>query len=974
MKSRVIGATSALVLVQAFLQIVAPAQAQASGVISRESLRPFASAFHCSNPVLDFQFKNTPTLYSENQRMRAASDMEPENFVFQASDVGGEGDWLYRGVTNRQFNESQILAVIFNDEVAVSESRWFSDFMFKKTGVSQDTHVETRAKFRNLPHDVKVDAFKEALTTVKSKILRLISSGNASENGFTPHLTIGNDLNGTPQAIQFLTPHKEYAEMYGEFVLHVRETVRRGVDVERWNYHNGGYRIGEIYSHDADEYLVPSHIPGWDVQVVKVRTGTGWHQVEKYGDPIYYFTKIHEPKNPCNVSAISVDVPSSDGEDAHRTPVGYLLKCSTGDCSSDWASATGRIGSSALARLKGVVSSTKIDGKPIFFQSIENSLNFLDPMQRISLYSKLPQTLKNRKEYWEEQAYLLGFRSPDVAFSFMDKIKGDYARFARRLIGAPRDRLEEVEPSEFIAWVKLLAATSWNAKMKPEDFRPIIHTVLSLPAYASYQPSYTLGLSLEWMALLNGEMKRQAPMGVNWFANPDMSDLKGQSFRIQPAATTVSNPTRKNTTVAQTGPSGAALKEIYVSRGEEALIRELSSSALSAQAKREAVVRLMKAFSDGGAGSQPKAPLALWNRIQAIAGFPKDAVGVKDHFIDAAIAGIQGSGANFDQVCRDVVQAKLPKEREGDTARALWSKAKILASAKPALPLQFLSGCLPELLAGSWNGQARAFAAEVLNLEAPAARYTLLKALYEKGLLIVQLGRDVNSGEPLTKGFWTTSTVSKTLIWPLALPLVTRARVGDATVYSQEFSGTWMRETAAQALDLSLLQGAHRQGWAKSGISTVLADQLVAHFEESWKDSLSRGIIQARLASLVPAAGPRDYFTRVAGLAQVSANAAKKAATLALSKKYFPEGPSTIVVTRATYGTNNVTQHAAAFCRGKTSVTYKVTPEHLGLTEVDEDAGFTLSYRCSNDEPGLTRQAIRYREYATGETFSINCR
>ncbi len=54
------------------------------------------------------QFENLTTLYDQNIVVRSLGGHVLPT-IDKASDVGGDGDFFYPGVTHRQFNEAQIL-------------------------------------------------------------------------------------------------------------------------------------------------------------------------------------------------------------------------------------------------------------------------------------------------------------------------------------------------------------------------------------------------------------------------------------------------------------------------------------------------------------------------------------------------------------------------------------------------------------------------------------------------------------------------------------------------------------------------------------------------------------------------------------------------------------------------------------------------------------------------------------------------
>lgn len=388
------------------LAAVQATSASAYELVSRNDLQQWASGFSCSNPKLQWQFEHLLSIYDENAKMPGGRKV-----VDRAADVGGDGDWLYRGVTNSQFNESQILSLIFNDSTQVSESRWLTNSMFDNAalGANRSNLVGMRTQFHKIPLATRWGYFQKAFEKVSGEIRKLSdskTSGNMSD--FSEHIRIGASFNGTPQAIQFLSPHKDYAEAYGEYVLHIHETVKRGVDVERYNANNRAwsYSLGSIYSRDRDEYEVPSHIPGWDIQAVKVRNGSAWLG-GNYGPPIYYYTKVTPPKNPCDVIGIRVDKAAGDGVDEHRVPVGMLLKCANADgsgCVSSWDHAV-----SEEPRMKAAVEATRVDDHPIYYVPyalfVGGDRNYLKSAglgSVVSMYPNLKKDIVGDADFWSE--------------------------------------------------------------------------------------------------------------------------------------------------------------------------------------------------------------------------------------------------------------------------------------------------------------------------------------------------------------------------------------------------------------------------------------------------------------------------------------------------------------------------------------------------------------------------------------------
>lgn len=460
-KSQVSPFNSAVLFVSlAFTGFLSLARAESMRVVRRQEVLDFARNFSCSNPMLNWQFQNLLSVHDENSKAankRAVN--ERKDFVFHD---GTTEQWLYRGVTNRQFNESQILRVIFNDSTSVSESRWLTEQLF---GNAAAQVVAARDQFQTLSQKEREEKFKRSILNIGNRIQSLVDQPGGALNGFTEHARVGSSFNGTPQAIQFLTPHKRFAEMYGEFVLHVREVVRRGIDVERYNYHlpSLGYRIGTIYSHDVDEYLVPSHIPSWDIQVIKVRDGSGWH-LGNYGAPLYYYTKLYKDQNPCETYAVRVDILKSGAVgDSQRVPAGIILRCPKESCESRW---DGSIPNEE--RLKQVVKNVKVDGRPLFFlpykvyqASNPEVIKSSSLATLVDLYPVMSDEMKNNTKLWE-QIYLNGLESDYgsalelnrlVASLRTSAIQGSARQILMKGVAARNFSLKN---REVVGWLKLV--------------------------------------------------------------------------------------------------------------------------------------------------------------------------------------------------------------------------------------------------------------------------------------------------------------------------------------------------------------------------------------------------------------------------------------------------------------------------------------------------------------------------------------
>lgn len=658
-----------------------------AGLVAKNQIRSFAAKFACSNPNLQWQFDNLTTLFDQNEWMANRSSRAKSSFIFKAADLGGNGEWLYRGVTNQQFNESQILALIFNDEVAVSESRWFSGHMFSSAHVPDGQYVAQREQFRNLTANVKRAAFRSAYLNIKDKIAELLARPAHGGNAYSEHVRIGSSFNGTPQSIQFLTPHLDYAESYGEFVLHIHEVIQRGIDVERYNYHNPewSYRIGSIYRADRDEYEVPSHIPGWDVQMIKVRNGTGWHR-GSYGPPIYYYTKLFEPENPCNVTGVRVDAPSAEGGDDQRRPVGVIVMCPTLEkCPSDWNGALG----ANEARLKTVVEATKIDEFPLAFLPIEKYV------------------LKQRSDLW-----LLG--QP------LSVVKIYAAHVSKENIDNP------------LFWGKIFAANAWN---EPKDGLEIFNTlsastreiIISKLSKKEVSKSQYLDVrnlqdylawieALGWIrtpellvafehALTNWKVREPLYEGLTTVskAKPSLKILSDNISAIKVGLDRSSDPRKlkpsaalkalsleplENSKLWSTGRPTILALEI-LARGiqtEPEILKNLwASTNIHNLSETDRLLWLEELFShlqNNEAAFNISSPFELWANIGAQ--IPTD---LRGHLFGVVLDWAMHTGRfSAVMIAKKMGAYGLPKEREIDVLRNIWQLSKLEDAAPAGIP------------------------------------------------------------------------------------------------------------------------------------------------------------------------------------------------------------------------------------------------------------------------------------------------
>lgn len=693
-------------------------------VLNSSELKPFAKQFSCKNPKLQWQFDNLTTLWDENEKMAAQSGHRT-SFITDASGVGGNSDWLYRGVTNQQFNESQILALIFNDEVSVSESRWFSGKMFEKAAVADGQYVARRDAFRSLPEDHRWDAFKQAYLHVHSTIESLLSKSSGSGNGFSAHILIGGGYNGTPQAIQFLTPHLEYAEGYGEFVLYIRESVKRGVDVERYNYHYPGlnYQIGSIYAMDRNEYLVPSHIPSWDIQSIKVRNGTGWHQ-RNYGPPIYYYTKLHEPENPCNVLGIRVDAPASSGADSARTPLGVILKCpKSADCVSKWGT-----GLASEARLRAVIESTKVDDQKLAFlpmaefSKLQGDSKWLkdQPLNAvIPIFSFLPKELLKDTDFWKTVFVNHSLSDPESANALFEKLPAETRTGVRSavsellldLFNRKKIGFQAATVKPFLLWIGLLDLQNHplilqSYKLALRDWAP--REALFSAAQTSGKPDFVIEITKEKNRLDRETDPRllKPSVAIKLLASKPGTLWKKQGDQWRP---TDLNLEIMSKGIAQEPEFSA---EIWNLTSAPMAFTEASKKAVAANKKSKAKksaknessedengleiidVKSLKKLSDtdriqwvqesirllmiNDAQLAVEDPFQIWKDMSL--NLPAD---LRDHVLGMIIEWAISSGRfSAINITRKLGEIGLPKDREIDTLRSVWQ----LSKAEPATP------------------------------------------------------------------------------------------------------------------------------------------------------------------------------------------------------------------------------------------------------------------------------------------------
>ncbi len=643
--------------------------------VRKDELKPFASRFSCSDPFLQRMFDRLITLRDENGKaLRKSHPDERLPLIIGADDRTGKGGWLYRGVTNTQFSENQVLKLIFNDRASTSESRWLTDKMFKTkveglNSKSEDQRTKTakslvrkRADFQSLPIEEQCQILEASTGQVRKSIESLLSTVNDQTelNAFEEHVNQANEYNSTPVAIQFLTPHKEFAEKYGEFVLHIRETVPRGIDVQRYNWHLYGRPLKDIYKYDVDEYMVPSHIPPWDVQIVKVRPGTGWLK-EDYGPPIYYFSKITEELNPCNVEAIRVDKPDPSGIDSRRSPVGLILQCTQDPCESHWDH---QLSQAAKARLKKVIETTTVNG---------NKLRYVPYAE----YRKdHPEIIRN-----ESLTSIEKFFKDGVS----DKIKSDSAFW--------REVLLAQYPDHFSASVRLAHLTQLSTDPKfveewKQNFIQFIHS-----KDFALDKNNAAGL-LELCTLLDmGGSSEILSLLIKSLESPShrpaiVSAVELASKKDPKLATLFKEIKSKFLSYKQITP----LKEIEILQSETFESASVNLPEVVARGlSREPTQRLWKVLKGNESNKRESIESALlyisrhpgqfpdlnsfdlWRRLAPLL---ENSPGRENILgLCISIAGLQGKLSGL-QIMEEVSKLELPKEREVDTIRSIWGRIK----------------------------------------------------------------------------------------------------------------------------------------------------------------------------------------------------------------------------------------------------------------------------------------------------------
>lgn len=80
-----------------------------------------------------------------------------------------------------------------------------------------------------------------------------------------------------------------------------------------------------------------------------------------------------------------------------------------------------------------------------------------------------------------------------------------------------------------------------------------------------------------------------------------------------------------------------------------------------------------------------------------------------------------------------------------------------------------------------------------------------------------------------------------------------------------------------------------------------------------------------------------------------------------------------IHVTRAVWGSHDVTAKAASFCDGKNECEYKIHPKYVGDVGKDTYQAFILQYKCSTSPQSQIKVAMQPAGKAFGSVISLSC-
>jgi hypothetical protein len=646
-------------------------------LVQKSEIQSFASNFNCSDPLLQWQFDRLVTTFDEN----AAAKNYAQKKGYARPIIDTEGDlrgnsspWQYRGVTNRQFNEEQILRMVFNDNTTVSESRWMTKDLF---GSSDGGDLPTqRRNFSQKPAAEKEQLFKAAYAKVQTAIDSQLSKRDGTLTEFTPHLQIsGSSYNGTPVAGQFLTPHVEYASLYGEFVLFVKEVVKRGVDLERYNYHYQirGYSIGSIYQHDRDEYFVPSHIPAWDIQAVMVRhDNSGWHRGD-YGNPAYFYTKLFADKNPCETYAVRVDVPKRGDPDS-RTAVGVILKCAPGaTCESKWDKA---VGAENERVLRSVVNSAKVNGQSLYYLPYKlyqlanpEVIAQTDLATLLRLFDNIPAKVRQDRQMWEK--VILGSYSRDLQSAL------ELATKLGILDGELKKRMSADFAAKIASGAVVPKARQVGSLMKMLES-------LGLTAHPGIEAMFLLGINspstrLEVLSTLDAASKTHPELAkVAEACQERMAQLKNLTAEEQ-LILMLRSPEKFGSS------EGPQLLASMMNQDSKIVSRAFAKLPGTDAEKIDTFVQAISLVHAHPETYPNVDGQTVWRELQGRVNDRGARLNLKSACIDMYIAQKKKSPL---LVAQKIAEMGLPEGREVDTIRSLWNLAKS-STANDANPYQF---------------------------------------------------------------------------------------------------------------------------------------------------------------------------------------------------------------------------------------------------------------------------------------------
>lgn len=191
---------------------------------------------------------------------------------------------LYRGTTNDQMSLERAIRAMLGDETAPVESLFYSTIYNGILGrsfghaVSLVPFVQNRIREARAAGVVTESEAHAKTRAIVDEQFRYFASQGTLAGKYLDYRSGSYD--DWPNDVVFTSINSPAAATYGPNIVVVRETAKRSIDLNFWNYDHS--RTWYDYTRDAGEFSAPAYIPAEDIDGFQLRNGSSksWHRVD----------------------------------------------------------------------------------------------------------------------------------------------------------------------------------------------------------------------------------------------------------------------------------------------------------------------------------------------------------------------------------------------------------------------------------------------------------------------------------------------------------------------------------------------------------------------------------------------------------------------------------------------------------------------------------------------------------------------